>query len=301
MPAATASTAVESTDRWVRPDAAATPTSRPPTIVRASAKESDIYAGGMVRLTASTMRPYPAASAGRTAVRRLRRTGRRALAAPPPRRAPSAATPGDPLSAGASRCESAPMAHPRQGAPDMPKQNFAARAGRWSAQHRKKAVFGWLAFVVARARDRRQRRDEDDRLRRGGPRRRLQARPRDRQGHLPAGRGRAGLHPVRPRRPAGSGVPRRRQGRRASASPPRGTSRTSSPPTPTATRGRSRATAIRRSWASTSRATPRRRSQGRRRSWRRPPRRRRRTPSCASSSSARRAPARPSRRCSRTI
>ncbi len=28
------------------------------------------------------------------------------------------------------------------------KTNIAARAGRWSAQHRKKAVFGWLAFVI---------------------------------------------------------------------------------------------------------------------------------------------------------
>ena len=27
--------------------------------------------------------------------------------------------------------------------------NFAARAGRWSAAHRKTAIFGWLAFVVA--------------------------------------------------------------------------------------------------------------------------------------------------------
>ena len=27
--------------------------------------------------------------------------------------------------------------------------NIAARAGRWSAQHRKKAVFGWLTFVIA--------------------------------------------------------------------------------------------------------------------------------------------------------
>ena len=27
-------------------------------------------------------------------------------------------------------------------------QNLAHRMGRWSAQHRKKAVFGWLAFVV---------------------------------------------------------------------------------------------------------------------------------------------------------
>ena len=30
----------------------------------------------------------------------------------------------------------------------MKKQNLAARAGRWSAQHRKKAIFGWLAFVI---------------------------------------------------------------------------------------------------------------------------------------------------------
>ncbi len=28
-------------------------------------------------------------------------------------------------------------------------ENIAARAGRWSAQHRKKAIFGWLAFVIA--------------------------------------------------------------------------------------------------------------------------------------------------------
>ncbi|ADB52041.1 MMPL family transporter [Conexibacter woesei] len=30
----------------------------------------------------------------------------------------------------------------------MQKENFAARAGRWSAQHRKKAIFGWIAFVI---------------------------------------------------------------------------------------------------------------------------------------------------------
>ena len=28
------------------------------------------------------------------------------------------------------------------------KRNLAARAGRWSAQHRKKAIFGWLTFVI---------------------------------------------------------------------------------------------------------------------------------------------------------
>ena len=31
----------------------------------------------------------------------------------------------------------------------QPTRNLAARAGRWSAQHRRKAVLGWLAFVVA--------------------------------------------------------------------------------------------------------------------------------------------------------
>ena len=30
----------------------------------------------------------------------------------------------------------------------MQSQNFAARAGRWSAQHRKKAILGWFAFVI---------------------------------------------------------------------------------------------------------------------------------------------------------
>src|SRR4051794_4084788 len=30
----------------------------------------------------------------------------------------------------------------------MPKRTLAARAGHWSARHRKTAIFGWLAFVV---------------------------------------------------------------------------------------------------------------------------------------------------------
>ena len=30
----------------------------------------------------------------------------------------------------------------------MPKRNLAARAGHWSARHRKTAIFGWFAFVV---------------------------------------------------------------------------------------------------------------------------------------------------------
>ncbi len=32
---------------------------------------------------------------------------------------------------------------------DVPPTNFAARAGRWSAAHRKTAILGWLAFVIA--------------------------------------------------------------------------------------------------------------------------------------------------------
>ena len=31
---------------------------------------------------------------------------------------------------------------------EAPVNNLAARAGRWSAQHRKKAIFGWLVFVI---------------------------------------------------------------------------------------------------------------------------------------------------------
>ena len=31
----------------------------------------------------------------------------------------------------------------------MQAKNLAARAGRWSAKHRKTAIFGWLAFVIA--------------------------------------------------------------------------------------------------------------------------------------------------------
>jgi uncharacterized membrane protein YdfJ with MMPL/SSD domain len=36
----------------------------------------------------------------------------------------------------------------RHVAPPAPKRNLAARMARWSAQHRKKAIFGWLAFVI---------------------------------------------------------------------------------------------------------------------------------------------------------
>ena len=33
--------------------------------------------------------------------------------------------------------------------PSIPSRNIAARMGRWSASHRKIAIFGWLAFVIA--------------------------------------------------------------------------------------------------------------------------------------------------------
>ena len=36
-----------------------------------------------------------------------------------------------------------------KGATIEQRENIAARAGRWSARHRKKAIFGWLAFVIA--------------------------------------------------------------------------------------------------------------------------------------------------------
>ena len=33
----------------------------------------------------------------------------------------------------------------------MTSKNLAARAGRWSASHRRTAILGWLLFVVERA------------------------------------------------------------------------------------------------------------------------------------------------------
>src|SRR6201999_2242948 len=43
-------------------------------------------------------------------------------------------------------CAASPM-QPQEH-PTMHPRNLAARAGRWSARHRKTAVIGWLAFVV---------------------------------------------------------------------------------------------------------------------------------------------------------
>jgi len=40
--------------------------------------------------------------------------------------------------------------HPTiRGENPLSSNNIAARAGRWSARHRKTAIFGWLAFVIA--------------------------------------------------------------------------------------------------------------------------------------------------------
>ena len=40
------------------------------------------------------------------------------------------------------------QSNPTDGGIVSTKRNLAARAGRWSAQHRKKAIFGWIAFVI---------------------------------------------------------------------------------------------------------------------------------------------------------
>jgi uncharacterized membrane protein YdfJ with MMPL/SSD domain len=40
------------------------------------------------------------------------------------------------------------MPRNRRAASRGPNDNLAARTGRWSARHRKAAIFGWLAFVV---------------------------------------------------------------------------------------------------------------------------------------------------------
>ena len=52
-------------------------------------------------------------------------------------------------SRGAARrgCAHAVQLRPRETGCNR-QRNLAARAGRWSAQHRKKAIFGWLAFVI---------------------------------------------------------------------------------------------------------------------------------------------------------
>ena len=61
-------------------------------------------------------------------------------------------------------------------------KGIAARAGRWSAQHRKIAIFGWLAFVDRRVHDRQQPRHEEGRA---DPPRRVRPRAEDPGGQLP--------------------------------------------------------------------------------------------------------------------
>ena len=66
----------------------------------------------------------------------------------------------------------------------MQKQNLAARAGRWTAQHRKTAIFGWLAFVIVALHRHAVGTKKIDR--RAGPHRRFRhARPDDPGGQLP--------------------------------------------------------------------------------------------------------------------
>ena len=96
----------------------------------------------------------------------------------------------------------------------MQKQNLAARAGRWSAQHRKKAIFGWLVFVDRRAPDRQQRRDQDDPVRRGGPDRRFRAPAQIVKDSFPQTAGEQVLIQSQDREPDRPRLPRRRQGRR---------------------------------------------------------------------------------------
>src|SRR5204862_7297451 len=53
-----------------------------------------------------------------------------------------------PLTRGSRRSMLRPMQSTSPGGVMQTKRNIAARAGRWSAQHRKIAIFGWLAFVL---------------------------------------------------------------------------------------------------------------------------------------------------------
>ena len=96
----------------------------------------------------------------------------------------------------------------------MQSRNLAARAGRWSAQHRKTAILGWILFVVLATVARRQGRAERPR-RLGARQRRVQARRHDRQGRrLPRPGRRAGAR-------AGQGL---RQAGDPQVPPPCGTS-----------------------------------------------------------------------------
>src|SRR6476661_6728540 len=62
---------------------------------------------------------------------------------------PHQQTPANPMGERSLRWEPGPIANLTERNPMQPKQNIAARAARWSAAHRKFAIFGWIAFVVA--------------------------------------------------------------------------------------------------------------------------------------------------------
>ena len=111
---------------------------------------------------------------------------------------------------------------------------IAARAGRWSARHKKTAILGWLAFVVvalvARQHGRHQGAERRRQLRRRVPRRRD-----DRRGRrVQRGRRRDGARPEQDPHGQGRRVPRRGQGRRARRCRRSPSSPTSSRPTPRA-------------------------------------------------------------------
>ena len=181
------------------------------------------------------------------------------------------------------------MSLPRSRRPKVPKRNLAARAGHWSARHRKIAIGGWLAFVVDRVRARRRDRDQDARRRGHRQRRVARRRHRDQQGGLPGQGRRAGARPGPRRRRSPSMTPRsrprvddvvaaleRREARRGRPVPARRRQRGPD------LRGRP----LRARHVHRSPATRRLDETSRRRRSPPPPRRRRRTPTCASSSSA---------------
>src|SRR5215212_10228247 len=53
------------------------------------------------------------------------------------------------MGAAPAKAEAAPMTTERSTQTGSSNRNLAARVGRWSVQHRRTAILGWLAFVVA--------------------------------------------------------------------------------------------------------------------------------------------------------
>ena len=149
-----------------------------------------------------------------------------------------AASPRRPPALGLCLASAAP---PPQGE-TLPAKNFAARAGRWSAAHRKTAIFGWLAFVIVAfvigGNVGTKTLAEKD-LGVGDSGRADE----DRRQGLPRGRRRAGLRPEQDPEGDRPGLPLRRRATSSGASAPNRDVRTSSRPTPRATPARSRRTA----------------------------------------------------------